>query len=186
VDGVVEEWPWKDSARVITLSQTPSGAFVGGLLPSALAASDKTNLYLAIRIPMPKGAKPRGGGAYRGDGVEISFQNTDPKAASSPIFILWGGVDGHFEPVSAGGISGEQMDRASKAIVYAASIGKEEWMCEWGIPFAAVDINPSTTKFLRFNIGCLDSSTGNWIAWYATGGALFEVGGAGELILGGG
>ena len=75
------------------------------------------------------------------------------------------------------------MDRARKAITYAAHVGKTEWTCEWRVPFAAVGVNPAVTKRLKFNVGALESVGRSWSAWYGTGGALFEVGGAGDLIL---
>ncbi len=183
VDGAVEEWPWTETARVVPLDKTPAGDPVGGATPVVLAARDDASWYLALRLPIRKGAKLRvGGGPYQGDGLELAFQNTDPQAPS-PIYVLWGGADGKFDTVSAGGTTAAQQERARKGITYAVRVGETEWTCEWRIPFAAVEMNPAITKRLMFNVGALESASGAWTACFATGGALYEVGGAGDLLL---
>ncbi len=83
----------------------------------------------------------------------------------------------------AGGTSPAQRDRVRKAIAYTAQVGKGEWTCEWRLPLAALGLSPASTRRLKFNAGVLNSATQAWAAWYATGGALYEVGGAGDLIL---
>jgi hypothetical protein len=183
VDGNVSEWPWTDATRAVALAQTPNGETISGPKGALCAASDNENLYLAVRVPMPKGKAPSAGGAvYHGDGMEVSFQNTDPQAPSL-TFILWGSADGKVYPVSASGISPAQADRVEKAVVCAARVGDGEWTCEWRIPFRAVEINPATVKKLLFNLGAHDGATGSWMAWVGTGGPLCQVGMAGDLVL---
>jgi hypothetical protein len=182
VDGDVSEWPWADTSRAVALAQTPTGETIPGSKGALCAGWDNENLYLAVRVPLPKGKAPStGGGAYQGDGMEVSFQNTDPKAPS-PTFILWGSADGKVCPVSAGGISPAQADRVEKGVVCAARAGDGEWACEWRIPFAAVEINPATVKKLLFNLGAHDIASGSWTAWVGTGGALCQVDMAGDLL----
>ena len=184
LDGAVTEWPWKDAARVITLNKSPGGDLLGGPLPGALAALDGGALTIALRIPLAKGAAPRLGGPYQGDGLEMALQSTDPMNRG-PIYVFWGGADGQFDTVSVGGTTPAQLERSRKAITYKARVGKDEWSCEWRIPLASVGVDPKTVKRLLFNVGHLNKDTGNWCAWFATGGALYEVGGAGDLLLGG-
>ncbi len=182
LDGAVDEWPWTDTARVISLARTPDGNPVGGQTGTALAARDDANLYLALRLPLARGAKPVLAGAYQGDGLEVAFQNPEAKGRT-PIYILWGGADGKLDTVGAGGTSQAEMERARQAITYAARVAENQWTCEWRIPLAAVGVDPATTKRLMLNIGWLEKASGTWTAWFATGGALYEVGGAGDVVL---
>ena len=112
-----------------------------------------------------------------------SLSGTRKRRDRPRVFILWGGADGKFDTVAAGGASQAQLDRARKAITYSAHVAETQWTCEWRVPLAAVEVDAATAKRLMLNIGWLQKATGAWAAWYATGGALYEVGGAGDLLL---
>jgi hypothetical protein len=182
LDGAVDEWPWRDATRVISLAKTPEGNPIGGSTGTAMAARDDRNLYLAVRLPIAKGARVILGGPYQGDGLEVAFQNPEAKGRA-PIYVLWGGADGKFDTVTAGGTSSAQLAKARQAITYAARVTEGQWTCEWRIPLDAVEVDAATAKRLMLNIGWLEKGSGTWTAWYATGGALYEVGGAGDVVL---
>jgi len=184
VDGAVDEWPWQDKTRAVALAQTPAGDPMPTPLGSACAARDDANFYLAIRLVLPKGVKPVGGGSWgTGDGVEVSFQDGSPKAAA-PIFLVWGDGAGRFESGPYGGATSQQVDALQKGVTYVARAGEGEWTCEWKVPFAAAGLDPAGTAELRFNIGVHQATSDTWGAWVGTGGALYQVGSAGKLVFG--
>lgn len=182
LDGAVDEWPWEDAARVITLDQAPEGGKAGGIPAHACAARDGATLYLAIRVPLAEGVTPSVlAGGWAGDGVEVSFRNADPQAGG-PIFVQWGSAGGSFEASPAGGASAEQVAAMQRAISYGAAVGEGQWSCEWAIPLSAISAAP--VRALRFNIGVRDSRANRWLAWVGTGAEIFRVDSAGVLELG--
>ena len=182
VDGAVDEWPWQDKARAVALAQSPAG----NPIPAqgyACAACDDTSFYLAIRISLPKDVKAVGGASWgAGDGVEVSFQHAEGKTAS-PIFLAWGDAAGRFESGPYGGATPQQVDALQKGVTYVAKPGVGEWTCEWRVPFAAAGLAPAVVKELRFNLGVHLAAGDVWGAWVGTGGALYQVGAAGRLVL---
>lgn len=183
LDGRVDEWPWEDGARVITIAQPPAGAPLTPPPGRACAAWDERSLYLAVRLAIPKGAPLRGGTDVAAcDGVEVSLQApSDPTGA--PIVVLWGSSEGSFLALPAGGASPEQCKTLQGAVTYAAHVAPDEWTCEWRLPFAALGVDPAPDRALRFNLGAHLTASAAWIAWQATGGAFYEVGQAGDLRL---
>ena len=182
VDGATGEWPWQDPGRTAVLAQSPAGE---PLPPQgqACAAYDDTGVYLAFRFPLPKGAQAVGGGKWGvGDGIEVSFQHAEGKTVS-PIFLLWGDAAGRFESGPYGGASPDQVTTLQKGVTYAARQGVDEWTCEWRIPFAAAGLEPAAVKRLRLNLVVHAAADDSWAAWTTTGGALYQVGSAGELRL---
>ena len=183
LDGSVEDWPWQQNARVVAIAQTPAGDSLGTPAGRACAAWDDQHLYLSIRIEIPKRAKLRGGTDFRHcDGVEVSLQAPSAKAAT-PIFVLWGSTDGSYQALPPGGATPAQCQALHKAVTYSAVVTPKEWTCEWRIPFAALGMHPAKVERLRFNIGTHLAASDAWVAWVATGGAFYEVGSAGELVL---
>jgi hypothetical protein len=182
VDGAVSEWPWQDASRVIALALTPGGDPIPTPLGYACAARDEANLYLAIRALLPKGIKAVGGEKWGGcDGVEVSFQNAQSKAAA-PIYLVWGSADGKSQSGPYGGATPTQFQALEKALTYAAVSTAEGWTCELKIPFAAVGLDPLAVPELCLNIGLRQIAGDVWAAWVATGGALYQVGSAGKLV----
>jgi hypothetical protein len=182
VDGVVDEWPWQDTSRAIALAQSPTG---DPMPPQgyACAAWDDTSLYLALRFVLPKGATAVGGGGWGvGDGIEVSFQDGGPKAAG-PIYLLWGDAAGRFEGGPYGGATPAQIETLQKGVSYAAKPSAGGWSCEWKIPFAAAGLDPATARKLRLNLVAHLAAGDGWTTWTTTGGALYQVASAGELIL---
>jgi hypothetical protein len=183
VDGAVDEWPWQESARVIAIAEVAAGAAASPVPGRACAAWDDQFLYLAIRIAVAPGVKLRGGTEFAAcDGVEVSLQGSSG-TVGNPIFVLWGSSDASWQALPAGGASPQQCKALRDAVVYAARVSADEWTCEWRIPFAALQLDPAQVSRVGFNIGLHVAATDAWVAWRATGGAFYEVGNAGELVL---
>lgn len=183
IDGDVGEWPWMDKAQTGILGQT----WAGDPLPSpkgfVCAAWDDTNLYLAVRIILPKGAKIRSSDKWgAGDGIEVSFQSAEAKIPT-PIFMLWGTADGNLQSGPYGGQTPAQIEAIQKATTFAAKVKSEEWSCEFRIPFSALGLSPLTVKKFMFNIGAHLATENIWVAWVGTGGAIYHVDKAGDLEL---
>ncbi len=180
VDGAVTEWAWDDATRVGVLQQTPAGGPLPAPRGSFCAAWDDAGLYVAVRIPLAKNAKARGGSKWGdGDGVEVSFQGADGK---TPIYLFWGAADGRFEVGPYGGAPASQVEALQKTAAYAARIGGEEWTCEWRIPLGP-PVGLAQAASLRFNIGAHIAADDAWVAWVGTGGTLYQVERAGDLVL---
>ncbi|MHB8997198.1 MAG: hypothetical protein ACYC63_18280 [Armatimonadota bacterium] len=183
LDGAVSEWPWSDKQRVQVIAQNVDGQPYLGPKSFMLAASDKTDLYLAIKVLLPTGYKPKvSGGQYDGDGLELAFQSAEAQSPS-PLYVMWGGAGGNFGTVQAGGATAEQMNAAGKAIKYAAKITADGWTCEWRIPLSLLGSKPQLVKRLRMNVGILEQGINTWVVWAGTGAEIFRVERAGELIL---
>ena len=183
IDGDVAEWAWKDKARVVVLERSPQGDRVSLPKGHACAAFDDTSLYLAIRFDLPKDAKLQAQGGFdRGDGVEVSFRNADPKH-STPIFLLWGSSGGTHEASTVMGASAAQAEALRRGTVYAAKQTPTGWACEWRIPFSSVGLKTEDVKALLFNMGLSCTASGSWVAWVPTGGPVCDVNNAGELRL---
>ena len=184
IDGDVSEWPFDDPDRAVALAQTPDGRPVRSGKAELCVARDADSLYLAARIPLGEGVEPvKMAGGWAGDGIEVSFRDADPKS-SSPIFVNWGSAGGTLEGSTAGGASPEQMSAMRDAITYAAAAGPGQWSCEWRIPLRAIAADPGKLKRLLFNVGVHHERGGDWVAWVGTGGPIYQVGSAGELVLG--
>ncbi|MBT3376076.1 MAG: hypothetical protein HN742_18980 [Lentisphaerae bacterium] len=182
VDGNVAEWPWNPPRRVAAIAQAPDGGSIGEPVGYLCAARDATNLYLAARILVPKGADVRGGTDFPScDGIEVSFQSTVLKPGAE-IFVLWGSTDATFTCLPNGGASPAQIARAHAEVNYVARTAPGEWTCEWQIPFATFGIKPTPGRQLPFNVGVHITARKLWAGWVGTQGAFYEVGNAGELL----
>lgn len=182
VDGALDEWPMDDPARVVRLGVGPGGEPIVGLQGLACAAHDAENLYLAVRCIVPKGYKPVAGGDWGGDGLEVSLRLAEGERRT-PIFILWGTVDGSISASPAGGAAPESLGMLQAGTAHRARVGEDAWTSEWSIPLKKLGIDPARDKRVLMNIGYRCLAGDLWIAWAATGGALYEVDSAGELVL---
>lgn len=180
VDGDVTEWPWKDAKRVAKLELGPVGEKTTSPQGQLLAAWKDNDLYIALRVSVPKGAKIVPGLNWQGDGTEVAFRSGDPKNRT-PIFMLWGTTDGTFNSASYGGASAEQVQLLEKKTAYAARVGNDEWTCELRIPLGDLGLKPATTRVLLFNLGVRSMAEDNWLAWAPTGAEIWRVDDAGEL-----
>jgi hypothetical protein len=135
LDGRVDEWPWTDKNRVAVTQFTPQGDPLLEPKGRLCAGWDDENLYFAMRFTRLKRTPLKAGLNWSGDGVELSFRALDPGQVS-PIFVLWGTVDGTFNASDAMGASVEQVQRLEKGVSYAAASSDDEWTCEWKLPFA--------------------------------------------------
>jgi len=171
-----------DATRVVRLEVGPAGEPIAGLRGLACAAHDAENLYLAVRCTVPKGYKPVAGGDWGGDGIEVSFRVAEGERRT-PIFVLWGTVDGSISTSPAGGATLESLGILQAGTVHRVQVGEDAWTSEWSIPLTKLGIDPARDKRLLLNIGYRCLAGDLWIAWQATGGALYEVDSAGELVL---
>lgn len=183
LDGDVSDWPWAEKGRVITLQQDPMGQPISGPKGQAMAARDAQFVYVAVRVKtLPNYKLTLGGGAYRGDGMEVSYQSGDPQV-STPIFVVWGGADGAFSLVPVDGANAAQAAILDKQVQYAAKQCKDEWTAEWRLPLSVLGPKFAQVKTLRFNIGLRHHSADLWIAWVGTGAEIFRVDRAGVVEL---
>jgi len=180
IDGDVAEWPWDDAQP---LEQTPEGGHHTQPGAFLCAARDAENLYVAVRVPLAEGVTPiTTEGGWRGDGVELSFRDSQPQVGS-PIYVQWGSAGGTFECSPAGGANAAQLAAMREAITYRTSVGEGLWSCEWAIPLSAIAPDPAKLKGLMFNVGVKHEKSDQWFVWVGTGAEIFRVGSAGELIL---
>ncbi|NCO39277.1 MAG: hypothetical protein COZ06_11785 [Armatimonadetes bacterium CG_4_10_14_3_um_filter_66_18] len=130
----------------------------------------------------PKDTPLKAGLDWSGDGVELSLRGVNT-AEVTPIFVLWGTVDGTFQGSTAMGASAAQIARLQRSARYAARLGDAEWTCEWQLPFAALGMIAAPAKGLKLNVGLRTLADDSWAAWVPTGGRVCEVDLAGEVQL---
>ena len=182
-DGDVAEWTWNDATRIAVLERTPGGDPVSTPRGYACAAHDDGSLYLAMRFELPEGTElePQPG-FDRGDGIEVSFKNTDPEHPT-PILLLWGSAGGTHESSPAMGASAPAAERLREGTAYAARKTDAGWSCEWRIPFSAMGLKAADVKTLYFNLGLRCMANDSWTVWTPTGGRVCDVVNAGKLQL---
>ena len=182
VDGRVDDWPWSDDARVVQLRHTPQGDELLDGGARMCAAWDGDALFLAVRVARRKGVELKAGLSWKGDGIELSFRGVDLKR-TTPIFVLWGTVDGTFGASSAMGASASETQRIEKGTSYAAQVSDSEWACEWRLPFVAMGLDSPPANGFRANVGIRSLADDSWTAWIPTGGRVCEVDVAGTVQL---
>lgn len=182
VDGALDEWPLDDPERIVRLEIGPAGEAFGPARAVACAAHDDDSLYLAVRSILPEGYTPVAGANWAGDGLEIAFRVAEGEART-PIFILWGTVDGALSTSSVGGATPEQTGVLETQTLHRTSVGSDAWTSEWRIPLKELGIDPARSGRLLLNIGYRCLASDRWIAWAPTGGAIYEVDNAGDLLL---
>lgn len=182
VDGALDEWPLDDPERIVRLDIGPAGETFGPARAVACAAHDGEGLYLAVRSVLPEGYTPVAGANWAGDGLEIAFRVAEGETRT-PIFILWGTVDGALSTSPVGGATPEQTGVLETHTLHRASVGSDAWTSEWRIPLRELGIDPTQVKRLLLNIGYRCLASDRWIAWAPTGGAIYEVDNAGDLLL---
>ena len=57
------------------------------------------------------------------------------------------------------------------------------WTCELRIPFAGMSLTRADVSRLNFNVGSRHKHNNIWLIWTTTGGNIFEVDSAGEILL---
>lgn len=182
VDGALDEWPLDDPERVARLGTGPGGEPVGPARAVACAAHDGESLYLAVRCTLPEGYTPVAGADWTGDGLEIAFRVGEGEERT-PIFVLWGTVDGALSVSPVGGATPEQTALLETHTVHRTSVQSDAWTSEWRIPLRELGIDPARSPRLLLNIGYRCLARDQWIAWVPTGGSIYEVDGAGDLLL---
>jgi len=182
LDGKLDEWPFADKARVLTLREnydrTPTTA------PHSLAcvAYDGQALYIAIKNPVADAKALVSDKAWgANDGVEIAFQDAFAKTPG-PILNLYGYPSGRFESITTAGATQAEAARLGAAVTYRAAIGPDHWSCEWRIPFAACGFTPRTAPKLLFNLGVRKTAQQAWVILRGTGAQTYVVRNATELV----
>ncbi|MBM4050639.1 MAG: hypothetical protein FJ279_36545, partial [Planctomycetes bacterium] len=182
VDGRVDEWPWTDTKRLAAIQFTPQGQELLAPKGRMCAAWDDVNLYFAMRFSRPKQTPLKPGLNWAGDGVELSLRGLDASQVT-PIFVLWGTVDGTFNASGAMGASASEVQRLEQGASYAVRVADDEWTCEWKLPFAALGLKSAPGKGFKLNVGLRTLADDSWAAWVPTGGRVCEVDAAGALNL---
>ena len=182
LDGDVSEWPWSTAARVGELRITPGGD-EAGLIDRFCAATDQEALFFAFDIDHGSADKlVKSPTPYRGDGLEISFRNANPKKRT-PVFMLWAKVEGGVIGTTHGGATDAQAKTLERQTTCISKPKQKGWTCELRIPFAAMGLTRADVTRLKFNVGSLHKNDGMWLIWTTTGGKIFEVDSAGDIVL---
>lgn len=183
IDGSLNEWPVADLRRTLVLQESYDGSPTAAPASQAWLGYDAEALHIAMRHPVGNAPAllPSGHAWGRVDGAEIALQDAHA-SPPGPILTLYGFPDGHFTSADYGGASPAAIDRLEKAVTYRARVGTAEWTCEWRIPFAACAFTPASAPLLRFNLGVRKTAPDAWVIWRGTGGATYQVAGAGVLV----
>lgn len=183
LDGDTGEWPWGETDRVGELRLTPEGDDAG-ISDRFCAAADGEAILLAFEIRRHAAgqilASPE---PYAGDGLEISFRPVGSGGVRGPIFMLWAPAEGSLVGTTYGGATPEQAAVLGRQSAYTARPTQDGWSAELRIPFAAMGLSRADVSLLKFNAGALHKGEGMWLFWTTTGGKLYEVDGAGEIVL---
>jgi hypothetical protein len=136
---------------------------------------------VALRHPVNNAAALKSGGRNwgRDDGMELAIQDA---GKDGPILDLYGFPDGSFQSVGAAGAPAEAVEKLGKATTYRAVLTDKAWTCEWRLPFAALGFRPETKPKILFNVGVCKTDPTSWVIWRATGGPIWKVENAGELV----
>ena len=181
VDGRLDEWPFADKARVLTLRENWDGKPTKAPHSTACVGYDDQALYVAIKNPVtnPKSlVSDKAWGAN--DGVEIAFQDAFGKTPR-PVLNLYGYPDGRFESITTAGATQAEAARLGASATYKAAAGADHWSCEWRIPFAACGFTPKTAPRLLFNLGVRKTAQQAWVLLRGTGAQTYVVRKAAEL-----
>ena len=180
LDGDVSEWPWSDPGRTRAIRFTPGGDDAG-MSDRFCVAADKEALVLAFEIRHGATRELKTSGTWAGgDGVEISFRNTNPRKRT-PIFMLWAKAEGGVISGNYGGTSPEQTRVLGAQTACVGKQVKNGWTCEVRIPFGATGLTRTDITGLKLNIGSYHISDGLWLVWAPTGSAVWHVDSAGDI-----
>jgi hypothetical protein len=184
IDGALDEWPINDPKRTVLLAQSYDGSPSAGPQSQAWLGYDDEALYIALSNPVANADKLLPSDHLWGpsDGVEIAWQNGFADKPG-PILTLYGFPDGHFVSQDYGGATAKTIAELEKQVAYRASVNTAGWYCEWRIPFAACGFTPAEAPLLLFNVAARKTEPDSWVVWRGTGGANYQVGEAGMLVL---
>jgi len=183
IDGVVADGEWDLGAKV-PLRESSSGKVPDGLASSLCVQYDAENLYVLLITPVkdPKNLRAKGAVWGADDGAEICLQGASDKKRG-PVFVVQGFASGAVKSVTVGGAPEEAARRLGRSVAYAARVEPRRWVAEWKIPLAPCGVKATANGRLRFNIGVRRAYERLWVSWVYTGGANWELRGAGDLML---
>ena len=102
----------------------------------------------------------------------------------APLLILRGFPSGHFVSSDEAGAPPEAVKQAAQGVQFAAKVlGKDRWVAEWRIPFAALGIDPAKGQPVPFSLTVRKTAGGDWVLWTGTHHATWNVDNAGFLVL---
>ena len=195
IDGVVapEEWsqsqPQAAGMPVSAVDPTPvQWNYDGSKAPfasQAWLAVDDQNLYVALVNDVDPAVGVSGGQKWgQDDAVEIAIAPLVNRKVGD--IVVWRGYpSGHFVTSDEPGTPSAIVKRALQGVSYAAKVaGKQQWSCEWKIPFAALGIEPKKRNpQLLFNLSVRKPAGDKWVMWKKGGGFTWEVRNGGVLWL---
>ena len=190
IDGTIGdgEWPGWSPERalpLVSLAKDSAG------LPSAgegCVLFDRDHLYVAARTTAPGEPLLREGGTWGPEGtggIEVAVA-TEVRRRLGPVFVLHAYPSGTLESTTDGGATPEAARAFGQAVAFAPRILDDQiWNCELRIPFAALGVDRSDLRHLRFNLGLRRNGApgGPWFAAAPTGGANYQVANAAVLLL---
>jgi len=198
IDGVISpaEWNGADQARAMVLKEDVYGRPAKPISHAWLAYDDQ-HLYVAIRNEVDA-SKPIRMGAKWGqdDAVEVALRN--PAAGKqSPIFVLRGYPNGHFESSDEAGAPAAAVKKAGEGTTFAAKVigparegtvpeGQSPaagWTAEYRISFAALGIDPTKQTKLPFSLSVRKTAKPLWLMWYGANACTWDVNRAGSIEL---
>ena len=117
------------------------------------------------------------------DAVEVALRN--PAAGEkAPILILRGYPNGHWESSGEAGAPAAAVKRAAQGVDYKPAVpATGQWLAEWRIPWTSLGVDPAQDRRLQFNISVRKAAEELWVEWQGTGGATWDVVGAGIIEL---
>ncbi|MBI3923891.1 MAG: right-handed parallel beta-helix repeat-containing protein, partial [Armatimonadetes bacterium] len=163
IDGVLkaDEWSGADPKKAMPIKQGLSGEEA---IPTSQAwlTYDEANLYIAIDNTVSKTPPLKKGSTWgQDDAVEIAIRN--PAIKTSPIIVLRGYPNNHFESSNESGISDALAKKAGEGVKYSAKImDATRWIAEMQIPFASLGIDPGKQAKLAFNLTVRKTAESLW------------------------
>jgi hypothetical protein len=184
VDGRVADGEYA-AAATVRLGEAPGREKLQTPAATARIAHDGRRLYVTVTVPVARPERLQRSGEWGvADGVEVALRLHGGGAAKpGPIFILQGFPDGRLAASTEGGATGAQADAVRKASAFAAAIGSDHWTAEFAVDLAAAGITARAGTTVGFNLGARRGETDEWMAWTGTGGANWQLAGAGRIVL---
>ena len=181
IDGRLDEWV--AGGRSMALSESWDGSPSRGAASTAWIGHDDEALYVAAEHPVrdPRALTFASHEWGVTDAMELAFQDGFA-AKPRPILDLYGWPDGHVVSTDQAGAPANIVEKLGRAVTYRATIGSDNWSCEWRIPFAACGFTPKSASLILFNLGVRKMADNAWVIWCGTGTATYVVENAGVLV----
>jgi len=185
IDGTArrQEWLGANPAKTMIIEE---GIGMQRVSPRSFAwlVHDEDALYVAIDNAV-SAALPLSSTNVWGpdDAVEVALRN--PEAGEkAPILILRGYPNGYWESSDEAGAPAAAVKQAAQGVYYKPAVpAPGQWLAEWRIPWSSLGVDPAQDRRLQFNISVRKAADELWVEWQGTGGATWDVVGAGIIEL---